>query len=38
VLFGVVLTIAFMWLARRRGHLVPRRRADRVKAVPILSR
>lgn len=38
VLFGVVLTIAFMWLARRRGHLVPRRRADRVKTIPILSR
>ncbi|MFD7719514.1 CPBP family intramembrane glutamic endopeptidase [Streptomyces sp. NPDC059814] len=25
VLFGVLLTIAFMWLAHRRGNLVPRR-------------
>lgn len=25
VVFGVVLTVLFMWLARRRGHLVPRR-------------
>ncbi|MEU1470810.1 type II CAAX endopeptidase family protein [Streptomyces sp. NPDC005761] len=25
VAFGVVLTVVFMWLARRRGHLVPRR-------------
>jgi membrane protease YdiL (CAAX protease family) len=23
---GVVLTVVFMWLARRRGHIVPRRR------------
>jgi membrane protease YdiL (CAAX protease family) len=26
VTFGVLLTIVFMWLARRRGHVVPRRR------------
>jgi membrane protease YdiL (CAAX protease family) len=26
VAFGVVLTVVFMWLARRRGHVVPRRR------------
>ncbi|MQY09618.1 CPBP family intramembrane glutamic endopeptidase [Actinomadura macrotermitis] len=33
VVFGVLLTIAFMWLARRRGNLVPRgRRAS--AAVP----
>jgi membrane protease YdiL (CAAX protease family) len=39
VLFGVVLMVAFMWLARRRGHLVPRRRrADRVEATPTLSK
>lgn len=39
VLFGIVLTVAFMWLARRRGHLVPRRRrADRVEATTTLSR
>jgi membrane protease YdiL (CAAX protease family) len=29
ILFGVLVTIAFMWLAYRRGHVVPRRRADR---------
>ncbi|MEU8385058.1 CPBP family intramembrane glutamic endopeptidase [Streptosporangium sp. NPDC048865] len=29
VLFGVLLTIAFMWLARRRGNLVPFRRGAR---------
>lgn len=39
VLFGVVLTVVFMWMARRRGHLVPRRRrADRVEATTTLSR
>lgn len=26
VLFGVLLTLAFLWLAHRRGNLVPRRR------------
>ncbi|BCY11442.1 CPBP family intramembrane glutamic endopeptidase [Actinoplanes sp. L3-i22] len=26
---GVLVTAAFLWLARRRGHLVPMRRADR---------
>jgi membrane protease YdiL (CAAX protease family) len=26
VVFGVVLTIVFLWLARRRGRMVPRRR------------
>lgn len=37
VLFGVLLTIAFMWLARRRGHLVPRRgRADRAATTATL--
>jgi membrane protease YdiL (CAAX protease family) len=29
---GVMLTVVFLWLAHRRGHLVPRRR--RVAAVP----
>ena len=29
VLFCVLAAIAFLWLARLRGHLVPRRRADR---------
>ncbi|GAA2326390.1 CPBP family intramembrane metalloprotease [Streptomyces kunmingensis] len=38
VLFGVLVTLAFLWLARRRGHLVPRRRADRTTAAPTLSR
>ncbi|GAA0967466.1 CPBP family intramembrane glutamic endopeptidase [Actinocorallia libanotica] len=26
VLFGLLLTVFFLWLARRRGHIVPRRR------------
>ncbi|MFE3738284.1 CPBP family intramembrane glutamic endopeptidase [Streptomyces sp. NPDC059134] len=35
VVFGALLTAAFMWLAHRRGHLVPRRRrADRVPVAP----
>ncbi|WP_433286875.1 lysostaphin resistance A-like protein [Pseudonocardia sp. CA-142604] len=39
VLFCVVVTIAFLWLARRRGNLVPRRRrADRVDATITLAR
>ena len=39
VLFGVLLTIAFLWLAHRRGHIVPRRRrADRVDATAKLPR
>jgi uncharacterized protein len=25
VLTGVVLTVVFLWLAKRRGHIVPRR-------------
>ncbi|MFE9823809.1 CPBP family intramembrane glutamic endopeptidase [Streptomyces sp. NPDC005791] len=29
VLFGALATIGFMWLAHKRGNLVPRRRADR---------
>ena len=29
VVFGVLMTIVFMWLARRRGNLVPRRRSAR---------
>ncbi|WP_405803489.1 CPBP family intramembrane glutamic endopeptidase [Streptomyces sp. NBC_01187] len=33
VLFCVLATIVFMWAARRRGRLVPRRRADRVDAT-----
>ncbi len=37
VLFGVLLTIAFMWLARRRGNLVPRRRSARAGATTTLS-
>jgi membrane protease YdiL (CAAX protease family) len=39
VLFGVLTTIAFLWLARRRGHLVPRRRqVARVDATATVSR
>ncbi|MFJ3281303.1 CPBP family intramembrane glutamic endopeptidase [Streptomyces halstedii] len=38
VLFGVLMTVGFLWLAHRRGNLVPRRRADRVAAAPTLVR
>ncbi|MFI8087482.1 lysostaphin resistance A-like protein [Streptomyces sp. NPDC086080] len=39
LLFGVLLTVAFLWLARRRGNLVPRRgRADRVDTTAVLPR
>jgi membrane protease YdiL (CAAX protease family) len=37
VVFGVLVTIVFMWLARRRGYLVPRRRNARVAAVATLA-
>jgi uncharacterized protein len=37
VVFGVLLTIAFIWLARRRGNLVPLRRAARADASATLS-
>ncbi|WP_410639263.1 CPBP family intramembrane glutamic endopeptidase [Amycolatopsis sp. lyj-346] len=38
VLFCVLATGAFLWLAHRRGRLVPRRRAERVADVTTLSR
>ncbi|MFE7856785.1 CPBP family intramembrane glutamic endopeptidase [Streptomyces sp. NPDC057403] len=38
MLFGVLVTIVFLRLARRRGHLVPRRRAERVDALATLAR
>ncbi|MEE4491043.1 CPBP family intramembrane glutamic endopeptidase [Streptomyces sp. BE230] len=39
VVFGAVLTAVFMWLAHRRGHVVPRRRrADRSVATSTVSR
>jgi membrane protease YdiL (CAAX protease family) len=38
VLFCMLGTGAFLWLAHRRGRLVPRRRADRVDDVTTLSR
>uniref|UniRef100_A0AAU3GV58 CPBP family intramembrane metalloprotease n=1 Tax=Streptomyces sp. NBC_01401 TaxID=2903854 RepID=A0AAU3GV58_9ACTN len=38
VVFGLLLTAAFMWLAHRRGNLVPMRRADRVAATTTLPR
>ncbi|MGW5747515.1 CPBP family intramembrane glutamic endopeptidase [Amycolatopsis sp. NPDC003861] len=38
VLFCVLATCAFLWLAHRRGRLVPRRRAERVDDVTTLSR
>ena len=37
VVFGVLLTIAFIWLARRRGNLVPFRHSARVAAAATLS-
>ncbi len=38
VLFGALVTIGFLWLAHRRGNLVPRRRADRTEAATTLVR
>ncbi|MFF5406659.1 CPBP family intramembrane glutamic endopeptidase [Streptomyces misionensis] len=38
VLFGALLTVAFLWLAHRRGHIVPRQRAERVNALATLAR
>ncbi|NBH09822.1 type II CAAX endopeptidase family protein [Amycolatopsis sp. SID8362] len=38
LLFCLLGTGAFLWLAHRRGTLVPRRRAERVDAVTTLSR
>jgi uncharacterized protein len=38
VVFGVVTTIVFLWLAKRRGYLVPLRRAARAEAVARLPR
>jgi len=38
VLFSVLATSAFLWLAHRRGRLVPRRRAERAGDVTTLSR
>ncbi|MFI7630651.1 lysostaphin resistance A-like protein [Microbispora rosea] len=37
VVFGALLTIAFMWLARRRGNLVPLRRHARADATATLA-
>ncbi|MFW6639134.1 CPBP family intramembrane glutamic endopeptidase [Nocardiopsis algeriensis] len=37
VLFCTLMTVVFLWLAHRRGHMVPRRRrADRVAAATTL--
>ncbi|NYI07274.1 CPBP family intramembrane glutamic endopeptidase [Allostreptomyces psammosilenae] len=39
VLFGALMTLVFLWLARRRGRLVPfRGRADRTVAAATLAR
>jgi membrane protease YdiL (CAAX protease family) len=38
VVFGVIVTIVFLWVAKRRGHLVPLRRAARAEAVAKLHR
>lgn len=35
---GLVLTVVFLWVAKRRGNLVPRRRADRAEAAATLPR
>ncbi|WP_234531503.1 CPBP family intramembrane glutamic endopeptidase [Streptomyces shenzhenensis] len=37
MLFGVLATIVFLRLARRRGNLVPRRRAERVDALATIG-
>ncbi|MCC3761467.1 CPBP family intramembrane metalloprotease [Glycomyces sp. TRM65418] len=38
VVFGIVTTVVFLWLAKRRGRLVPFRRAARAEAVARLPR
>lgn len=38
MLFGTLLTIAFLWLAHRRGTMVPRQRAERVSTLATLAR
>ncbi|MCO1654100.1 CPBP family intramembrane glutamic endopeptidase [Pseudonocardia humida] len=38
LLFCLLVTAVLLWVARRRGHLVPRRRADRVGDVATLRR
>lgn len=38
VVFGLLTAIVFLWLAKRRGHLVPLRRAARAEAVARLPR
>jgi membrane protease YdiL (CAAX protease family) len=38
VVFGLLVAAAFLWLARRRGNLVPRKRAERVEALATLAR
>jgi uncharacterized protein len=37
VVFGVLLTIVFLWLAHRRGNLIPRRRGVRAAAAATLA-
>jgi uncharacterized protein len=37
VVFGVLLTVAFMWLARKRGNVIPRRRTARAAATATLA-
>ncbi|MEW2296466.1 CPBP family intramembrane glutamic endopeptidase [Streptomyces sp. NPDC006743] len=38
VVFGALLTLVFLWLAHRRGTIVPRRRTGRVDALATLAR
>ncbi|MFB4317710.1 lysostaphin resistance A-like protein [Actinomadura sp. 21ATH] len=37
VLFGALLTVVFLWLAHRRGNVVPVRRRDRAAATATLA-
>ncbi|MCO5997628.1 CPBP family intramembrane glutamic endopeptidase [Actinoallomurus rhizosphaericola] len=37
IVFGAILTIVFMWLAHRRGNLVPLRRRDRIAPTATLA-
>jgi membrane protease YdiL (CAAX protease family) len=38
IVFCTLLTVVFLWIAKRRGHLVPLRRAARAEAVARLPR
>ncbi|NED91337.1 CPBP family intramembrane metalloprotease domain-containing protein, partial [Streptomyces sp. SID11233] len=38
VVIGALVMLAFLWLAHRRGHIVPRKRAARADALVALAR